>query len=502
MSFELLKTSLFVQGPATSLAVSRSAFACSYFIMSSSSSGKALDSGITLTLAPHSDCVYLDECVDGQVITHSQTLRRQAVPSEGGPFSLVFDGDFGVLVSDEGDEVILLEDFLSRHLYFTDDGLMYVVDTTTSSDGEPAQWCLTHKMQQFGASVAKIKNLDGSELSLPIFIMDWPRGGFRVQWQIHAFYKEFGLTSFKGEPSKWVYASLPAWQDRLVKMGLSGHFVMSQHNCTRTEALTSTTKCLPHSGMTTMAMLILMPRWGGCDARRGGFRDHGPRAKALELCKLVIRGAHSHPFTIELCLDKDWVFRWPRPSSDCSTLKLRVARDGMVDVSLWRDNVADGHEFGDIEFITEMEWYGIIDEHVDGDGKISLETFIMLPSLLLDDGFTPVWAQIVWQVAVRLEMHIVGTRGPDQARDQFVYKEELAMSADWTSRAVDRTCMLHRASSKHATRGERFIGIALDKVGGCRSLDLQNAFAVMPSNVAFELVPQVMEYMFNYPFLY
>lgn len=491
--FALLKTSFFVVQSAAAHRRQSSCIGFSDFIMSSSSSGIASVGEVTLSLAAHSDCVYLDECADGQVITHSQTLRRQVVPSDGGPFSLVFDGDFGALVSDEGDEVICLEDFLSRQLYLTDGGLMYVVDTASTSSGKSTQWCLTHKMQQFSATMAKVKNHDGSEVSLPIFLMDWPRGGFRVQWQIHALYKEFGLTSFKGEPSKWVYASMPAWQDRLVKMGLSGHFVLSQHNCTRTEALTSTTKCLPDTCMSTMALLVLMPRWGGCDARRGGFREPQSRAKVMALCKLLIRGAHSKPFVIELCLDTDWAFRWPRPSGVCGKLRLRVTRDGMVDVSTWRDHVADGAEFGDPEFITEVEWYAFIAEFVDEDGKLPLETFCITPSLIMHDGFFAVWAQIVWQVALRLEVQIAGARkGPDQDTDGFVYKEELEMSADWTSRAVDRTCMLHRASSKNATRGASFIGIALDKVGGCRSLDLQNAFAVMPSNVAFELVPQVL----------
>ena len=83
--------------------------------MASSSPGIASDSDVVLCLAPHLGCVYLDESVEGQVITHSRTLRRQVVPSTGGPFSLVFDGEFGALVSDVGDEVICLEDFLTRH---------------------------------------------------------------------------------------------------------------------------------------------------------------------------------------------------------------------------------------------------------------------------------------------------------------------------------------------------------------------------------------------------
>ena len=157
----------------------------------------------------------------------------------------------------------------------------------------------------------------------------------------------------------------------------------------------------------------------------------------------------------------------------------------MVDVSAWRDHCANGHDYEDPAFITELEWFSHIQALVDGDGQVPLESFIVSPALYLSDDFIAAWAQFVWQVATRLEVQIFASRGSEVGQDDWVRTEEPEMSTDWSIRAVDRTCMLHRASCKGATRGAKFIGIALDKVGGCRSLDLQNAFAVLPSNVAF-----------------
>ena len=89
-------------------------------------------------------------------------------------------------------------------------------------------------------------------------------------------------------------------------------------------------------------------------------------------------------------------------------------------------------------FITELEWFSHIQALVDGDGQVPLESFIVSPALYLNDDFIAAWAQFVWQVATRLEVQV--------SQDDWVRTEEPEMSTDWSIRAVDRTCMLHRAS--------------------------------------------------------
>ena len=60
----------------------------------------------------------------------------------------------------------------------------------------------------------------------------------------------------------------------------------------------------------------------------------------------------------------------------------------------------------------------------------------------------------------------------------------------WEPRRVDKCCLRHTVAARKATRGITSFGMALDKVAG-RGLHLQNAFFVLPSNVAFEALPQV-----------
>ena len=51
----------------------------------------------------------------------------------------------------------------------------------------------------------------------------------------------------------------------------------------------------------------------------------------------------------------------------------------------------------------------------------------------------------------------------------------------------------HVADSLRASRNQcNVVSFALDKVAGARGNQLQHGFAVLQSNVAFELVPQVL----------
>lgn len=102
-----------------------------------------------LELVPHKDLVFADSGPDTtQVITHSMTLRRQVLPSDGAPWSLCVDeSGFGALVGAE-DEIICLEDFLSRALFKAPDGEYFVCKRDSAGNLGDAPWSLSNKMRE------------------------------------------------------------------------------------------------------------------------------------------------------------------------------------------------------------------------------------------------------------------------------------------------------------------------------------------------------------------
>ncbi len=443
-----------------------------------------------LLLKPQCDFVSLDVGENGQqLLTHNITLRRQPVPSDNGPWKLVFDGDFGCIIGANGD-TICLEDYLSRQLYTTEAGMMWVVEVSvvdgTAVHAHP--WNLTRKMQTYEATVAKV-SLDFGSIELPIYKLAWPRGSFHVCWEMQPLYRLLGLTTYKKEPSKWVYTMMPQWEQRLKELGLEGHFLHSNSGLSREQAAVDANKFLPGSSATTLAFVATLVRWAGCSARQGGLRSGHAKSRARSLLDGLVRGCLGK-FSLTLSVTLAFEYCWPRPDVTPEfVLRLPVCDKGLVDVSSWAAIAEDLDRVGERIHGVLLDWFLMVQEFVTDD-RIPLATFVCETKCFLDKEWVCAWKQIVWQVAHRLEVVMIKTRHEKDCE----YPVQMAFvesSDDWSIRAVDRTCGEHVASCRAASDNQLFVGIAVDKVGGCRSLDLQNGFLVFPNNIAFELVPQV-----------
>ena len=97
----------------------------------------------------------------------------------------------------------------------------------------------------------------------------------------------------------------------------------------------------------------------------------------------------------------------------------------------------------------------------------------------------------------RLEVMINGTllsmdEIEENVPDGMYAREADHDTAGWSLREVDAVCRRHVTSSLSASANQQNAGFSADKVGGARGNQLQNGFCVLPSNVAFELVPQAL----------
>ena len=449
--------------------------------------------GMEMKLEKQEGLVFLDDTNDGQVLTHVTTLRRQQVPTEGRPYDIVFDEGFGALVAQDG-TLKPLEQFLTRQLYKALNGDLFVIDTHEFEyDGDHGAGVinLTSKMRAF-VQYPIYLSMNGTKIKFTGYVMEWPRGGGRIMWQLHDLYDHLGLETYKGIASKWVYCGCANWDETLSALGLHGHIVRSVNGVNQMIAMGSTSHCLPAASMTTIGVLVMLARWSCASTRNGGLRGRESKDKGLNLLRAFIDASASIGFSIDLAFDKEWMPRWPRPQKPCDCrVRLFVDTNGIVDLGPWRQRIDAEVDYVQAGISTMVAWYELVVEATGrGDGRVRLVDMLLAGGLSNDSEYLGAWLQLVWQIAERLEILVFKSRGMDECPYK-IWAEPAAPSDSWEPRAVDATCQIHIASTKKATTKVRCMGIASDKVGGARGLDLQNAFAVLPNNIAFELVPQV-----------
>ena len=125
-----------------------------------------------LYLQPHEGLVFIDTTKDGSFLTHIVTLRKQKLP-EGRDWALCFTDDgFGALVSD--DEVLCLEDWLTRQYYISETGAKFICETGSGSTANASPWNLTRKMMMMYEISNVHLGFEGSTVALPTYSMEWP----------------------------------------------------------------------------------------------------------------------------------------------------------------------------------------------------------------------------------------------------------------------------------------------------------------------------------------
>lgn len=463
--------------------------------MASFSSGEApppkVNEGLKFMLCPQEGDVFLDCLASGeQVLTHVRTLRRQRLPASGRPWALVFDGDkFGALLGIH-DEVVCLENYLTRMLYEGANGQLFIVDRDASGKLlMDAPWSLSDKMREFKTEQVRLQHM-GAQVSFSVFSLVWPRGGCHLLWQPFVLYPALGMTSHGGKPSKWVYESLPRWERMLAALGCMGYLFKSNASTSAVEALGSHDKFLPFLGITTFALLFLLLRWAFSSTRQGGLRETPARERAMALVTSLIEAIAIESWTFDVDFDRQWRIAWPRPQLECARkFTLHVSEGGYADVPAWAAEYNQEIERGGDIAGVKFGWFKAFKDSVTDDGRISLADMVKAAGVATRKEHDGLFLQLLWHTCLRIEAIVNRTADQDLPQAK-IFMEKAPMEELCQPREVDRTCAKHREASKIACHGMQSIGIAVDKVNA-RSIDLQNSFCVLPNNIAFELVPQV-----------
>lgn len=113
----------------------------------------------------------------------------------------------------------------------------------------------------------------------------------RCYWSLVDIYRFLSLSSFAGQPSKWIHNSLASWHklfEGIVGDG-SAFTVFSTYitdACEVRHSLPWASRCLPQTSIATAGLLALLVRWAFCPSQRGGG---GGEAGQSRRCRCVAR---------------------------------------------------------------------------------------------------------------------------------------------------------------------------------------------------------------------
>ena len=454
--------------------------------------GEPVEDG-DLALVPHKQHVHLSSGPHGQVLTSDVILRSMVVQKSerGGQWHLIFDEEgFGGLCSPSEDEVIALEELDMTQLYQDDAGMLWM--GPDSQGGKPM--CLTRKMQEFSSLKLKVRcSMPIGEIEVKVFQLARPRRRSRYMWPIQQFYKHLQLSTFKGEPSKWVWQTIPKWVARLLEYGVEDAFVKSVNSKAAEATRTSTDAFLPDHSFTTHAVLHWLWTFAFCTTKKGGLNAGDSKAHATKLWTALVSAAYSEGCRLTIYINDAHEDHWPLPASAATDLSLQlcVCKDGMVDTGPYIKRMNDEKTAPD-SMRTLFQWYGVWRHDVVIGDKVKLLKLLTHGPHECKEFMIALWTQLVSQVAVQLELNVMKS-GNMSGCHWPVCQVAVGNDEDqWHARRVDKTCTEH-VSACQALCGQHqwdSFGFAMDKVN-CRGLDLQNAVGISPGNHALALVPQV-----------
>ena len=261
------------------------------------------------------------------------------------------------------------------------------------------------------------------------------------------------------------------------------------------EARVSTTAFLPTPSGTSAAMLVLLTRWGLASTRLGGLSTKDSQNCAVQLIHGFVAGVLSTgAFDLEIYLVSDFRLRWPRPPAMAPSFKLRVSSTGSINVSTWDSIAGRDYEDGDdtaLSCLLSKRWMLLLRDHMSEHGTIELATILTSKIIFNTKDLQSFRLQVAIQVATRVDATCYAS---DKALDTTAWPLRFSTSLlkdNWHPRIVDKLCTQHLQASRMASPTTLVhISVATDKVAG-RGLQLQNAFFVTSTNVAFEAAPQV-----------
>jgi hypothetical protein len=446
----------------------------------------------TAQMRPHEGMVFIDDTREGQVLTNIVTHTRQVLDADGAPWHLEFDEDgFGAIVASCGEQFILLEQCMATTVFDAPNGIVLTRSRDDSTSGY-RMVNLTDKMTEFTVRAGIFICLD-TAWDLVAYKVPWARGSSRILWGALELYAVFDLSSFKKKASKWLYESIGSWRKTLAGLGLTGHVFKSNSSVTRAEALVTLDAFTPTPAITTVAILVLGTRWAHAVPALGGFRVDDSRRRAKALVAGFVATSHVRPFDMDIGVASDWLPVWPRPCKLCvENIRLPVDAEGFVDMKSLTDLLDEDSAAVEARFVAR-QWWEVLRGLRGDNGKFKLVDLFNSRGVALDETIRGLWLQVVMQVAARIEaiLYLADRKEIDGSLLPLHLEELSEEDGRWSCREVDKTCLVHVTNCTAACKGPLlYWGIAVDKAS-VRGLSLHNGFMVLPSNIGFELIPQV-----------
>lgn len=189
----------------------------------------------------------------------------------------------------------------------------------------PVDYCVREVVLRMGPTRARHR--------FTIAVCRRPRSSIRCWWSLVSVYNTLGFDIFKHVASRWSWQSLPAFAKTIGEI-LPSQVIRSQQydNSQTSKELTEVAeRCLPWHGVGSAGLVILLARWHGASARRGGLAKAMHKLSAGFMLKAIVEVVCGEAsLFIDLLVDDSFEFRWPRPPAGDFHYRLLVKVFGSV----------------------------------------------------------------------------------------------------------------------------------------------------------------------------
>ena len=245
-------------------------------------------------------------------------------------------------------------------------------------------------------------------------------------------------------------------------------------------------------------MLVLTRRLAYSPQKQGGLAS-GDRTAAQNVVVAFVGAVLGQPFKVKVGCVGDWEWQVPRPQPPAPhTFLLEVEVEGSIDIAglceLVNTDMLDQHV--DAKEVCE-QWHCLVSAFQE-NGKVNIKDILCIHTNYIcplgdKHVFWSLWRQLLVPVIFKLEQQAAILTKTDHPIPSSLVVSELVFDEEggWSLSEVDKVCRKHVADSFAAARCHSVVHFAIDKVAG-RGNQLQNGFAVLANNIAFEFVPHAL----------
>jgi hypothetical protein len=443
--------------------------------------------------------LHLDRVAAGSWVL-TDTLSCDIVTLRGHGFDLVeVDGSAAVIETDEqGIQASIrdVEDIFQNLVFVNPSGERYVQHkndngtvVTVSFDNQLAKHREAFVKFNIGVGNASV------DLTASAFLR--PRtGNQRLFFSLFDIYKILGLTTFSGQPSKWVHQSKKPWMKFFASLGMGALLIQSSHSNisdTARVALPWHERCLPSPACSSMGTLALLLRFVSLAKEKGGLDGVGQR----ELGRVVLRKLleecckSAKTVCIPIVLDVKWQCRWPRPCEALlygqMSIKMSISEDGRCTLGELRSCALAGNSVAKRWFKHIIKVAGL----QESASSIALQD--LLAGLVGHESSVSLLGQILWHLSLNLERNLgMQERSSDKGAHVVHFKWTTFDDAlDGSAHSLDRKLAQYVVASVEHSLLHPTFSMATDG-GNIGALPLQMSFIVFPDGVAALCCPAVL----------